>query len=349
VLRSTPLERRLAVLLGIPLNAADPDLDVLSSRSAARRLFREAGIAVPEGVEDLRGEADVVEALRELRGRRPGLRRALVRTESGPWSQGAAVVTYPRDPSPASLRRACRRLRPVEAEETPEGYLESVRRLGAIVEEFVEGEVHAASGQVRVNPRGEVILTSSHDEIRGGALGLLPKGCAFPADDRWRASVQEASLRVAALLGNRGLVSRLSVEFVVVGGEEPFRLVGHEINLGVGGTTHPLLAVRFLAGGRLDTATGLFHAPSGRPKFYRATDDLCSPAYRGLSPLDVIELLTLHELNYSPHSECGVVCYMLGGVSEVGRIGLVAIAESRRQAEEIFEGAVAMLDEAAAH
>jgi hypothetical protein len=345
VLRATPLERRLAVLLGIPLNAADPGMDSICTRSGVRRLLRdEAGLPVPEGVEDLRDEGDLVEALAELRQRRKGLRRALVKLESGPWTRRTAVFTYPDDPAPASLRRALSALAPNDPRDTAESYVDALRRLGGIAEELVEGDPQAASGQVRINPRGEVILTSSHDEIRGGPLGLSPKGCAFPADDRWRVAVQDASLRVARCLAARGLVSRLSAEFLVVPDASGFHLLGSEVNLGVGGSTHPLLAVRFLSGGRLDPETGLFLAPTGRPKFYRATDDLASPAYRGLSPLDLIELLTVHRLNYSPHTETGVLCYMLGGISEVGRIGLVAIGGSRQQAEEVFAHAVATLD-----
>jgi hypothetical protein len=46
---STPLERRLAVLLGVPLNGADPDLTSLGTKSAGRRLFREIGLDLPRG------------------------------------------------------------------------------------------------------------------------------------------------------------------------------------------------------------------------------------------------------------------------------------------------------------
>ncbi|MGW8367065.1 MAG: pyruvate kinase, partial [Gammaproteobacteria bacterium] len=43
VFNSSPLERRLAVELGVPLNACDPDLTHLGSKTGSRRLFREAG------------------------------------------------------------------------------------------------------------------------------------------------------------------------------------------------------------------------------------------------------------------------------------------------------------------
>ena len=101
------------------------------------------------------------------------------------------------------------------------------------------------------------------------------------------------------------------------------------MNLGVGGSTHPLLAVRFLCEGALDPATGLFVTLTRRTKYYRATDHLRSPAYRGLGPEDMIEIATMNGLSYSPHTEVGALFYMLGALSEHGRVGMVAIGNSR--------------------
>jgi hypothetical protein len=349
VFRATPLERRLAVLLGIPLNAADPRQEALFTKSSSRRYLREAGVEIPEGCEDLRSDAALVEALAELRGRRPGLARAVLKLDERTWDEGDAVFCFPPERSKASLARELRNITPAEPGQPAGTYLERFRQRGGVVEEFVEGVEHVASGQVRINPRGQVILTSTHDEIRVGPHRLNVAGCRFPADERYRALIQEASVRVGETLSAHGLVSRLSVEFLVTGVGDPARpeaprLLGTGINLGVGGSTHPLLAVRFLAGGSLDRTTGLFLAPSGRPKFYRASDDLHSAAYRGLTPIDLIEILTLHQLNYSPRSESGALFYMLGGVAEVGRVGMVAIGNSRAEAEAVYERTVAVLD-----
>src|SRR6185503_18309750 len=79
VFNSTPLERRLAVLLGIPLNGVDPSLIHLGSKSGSRKVFRQAGVDCPLGFEDLRTERDVEEALIELKGARPELRRAVIK------------------------------------------------------------------------------------------------------------------------------------------------------------------------------------------------------------------------------------------------------------------------------
>jgi hypothetical protein len=345
VFKATPLERRLAVLLGIPLNAADPDAGALCTQSSGRRLLREAGIELPEGHEDLRDEADLLEALGELRRRRPALVHARLKLEESVWHEGDALLRLPRDDSKAALAEALETLEPSAPNETPGAYMERFQRLGGVVEELVEEASYVASGQVRISPRGRVSPTSTHDEIRSGPHALGTAGCRFPANDRYRLRVQEASLKVGRLLAAKGLVTRLSIDFIVadVDALEP-RLIGDGLNLGVGGSTHPLLAVRFLSGGALDPATGLFLAPDGRPRYYRATDDLSSPAYRGFAPPDLIEIVTVNQLNYSPHTEAGAIFYMLGGISEVGRVGMVAIGGSRDEAEGVFVRTVAILD-----
>lgn len=343
VLRSTPLERRLAVLLGIPLNAADPGMESLCTKSGGRRVLREAGIEVPAGCDDLRDETDILNALADLRAQRPALRRAILKLQESHWEEGHAVFEYPAADSPAAYRDALRRSVLSSPEQQVHAYLERFRQTGGVVEEFVEGVEGVASGQVRISPSGAVVLTSTHEEVRGGHRGLSSVGCRFPAEDRYRGALQQMSLRVGQVLAARGLVSRLSVEFLVCAGDRP-RLCASEINLGVGGSTRPLLAVRFLSGGQLDPESGLFRSPAGRSLYYRATDRLESRAYQGLLPADLIEILTLNQLHYSPVTESGALFYMLGAVSELGRVGMVAIGESRENAEAVYRRTVATLD-----
>lgn len=345
VFRCTPLERRLALRLGIPANAADPEMEALCGLSGARKALREAEVEVPPGREDLRDEADVLEALGELRRERPGLKRALVKLEHSYWNEGVALVTLRGSSSRAAFRRALREMVPPLPGETSEAFLARFGRTGGVVEELLEDVEHVASGQARINPGRAVFLTSTHEEIRGGPYGLASDGCRFPADDRYRLALQEQTLRVAEVLAGRGLVSRISVEFMVrpaPGGG--FRFAASEINLGVGGSTHPLHAVRFLSEGALDPATGLFVTATGRTKYYRATDHLRSPAYRGLGPEDLIEIATLHGLSYSPRGESGALFYMLGALSEHGRVGMVAIGNTREEAEAVYARTVATLD-----
>lgn len=350
VLRATPLERRLALRLGIPMNAADPEMQALCTKSWARQILKEAGLEVPLGCENLRDEADLRQAVLDLAGRRRGLRRAIVKLEHSYWDEGNALLTLPPAPTRESVAAALRSLSSSLAGETAESYMARWVRTGGVVEEFLEDITGVASGQVRINPRAQVSLTSSHEEVRGGPNGFLSEGCRFPAPDPFRAQVQAQALRVGDLLASRGLVSRVSVEFLVRPGRVSERgrpevqLAATEINLGVGGATHPLLAVRFLCEGTLDPATGLFLSPTGRPKYYRATDHLRSAAYRGLLPEDLVEITTMNGLGYSPHTESGALFYMLGALSEHGWVGLVAIGNTREEAEAVHHRVVTTLE-----
>jgi hypothetical protein len=101
VFNSTRLERKLSVLLAIPLNGLDPDLQYYATKSGRRRVFRQAEVACPEGFEDLHADDDVLKALSELRRKRPGIRRAMVKLNESVSGEGNAVFTYPAERRPS--------------------------------------------------------------------------------------------------------------------------------------------------------------------------------------------------------------------------------------------------------
>ena len=270
VFNSTPLERRLAVLLGIPLNGLDPELNHLGTKSGSRQVFREAGVELPEGFEDLAGESDVEDALVELAGRRPGLRRAVVKLNESFSGEGNAIFRYPEDvhDRPA-IRKALRALEFAVPWETHQNYFQKFARMGGIVEEFIDAAIKVSpSAQLRTSPIGEVLPTSTHDQILGGPSGQIYQGCSFPARDDYRMAIQERSIRIGRVLASKGVVSRFGVDFLAYRdrAEDPWQIKALEINLRVLGTTHPFLALQFLTGGSLDAGTGMFVSLSGRPK-----------------------------------------------------------------------------------
>jgi len=348
VFNSTPLERRLAVLLGIPLNGVDPALSALGTKSGSRRVFREAGVPMPEGIEDLRSREDLVEGLEELRGRRPGIRRAIVKFEDSFSGEGNAVYRYPQTSRKKPIGKSLRPLLPAVPSETSESYLKKFAAQGGIVEEFLERPQRASpSVQLRIDPHGEVVLLSTHDQILGGPSGQVYLGCRFPADEPYRRGIQEAGRRIGAVLAKRGVVSRFGVDFFVGrtdGHGNAWELFALEINLRMGGTTHPYLALQFLTGGRLDSESGAFLSPGGHPKFYRSTDNLQAEAYRGLCPEDLIDITTMNRLHYSHATETGVLFHMIGALSQYGKVGLTAIGNNPEQAEGIYATALETLD-----
>ena len=56
------------------------------------------------------------------------------------------------------------------------------------------------------------------------------------------------------------------------------------------------------------------------------------------------DILTVQRLHYSPRSESGALFYLLRSVSELGQLGLLAIGNSREEAEDVFRHTVAVLD-----
>jgi hypothetical protein len=347
VFNSTPLERKLAVLLGIPLNGVDPKLNHLGTKSGSRKVFREAGVDLPAGFEDLHSERDVENALIDLREKRPGIRRAVIKLNDSFSGEGNAILRYPDGQRRVDVREAMQRVEFSVPTETAPLYFDKFSRMGGVVEEFVEAdEKLSPSAQMRISPHGEVVVISTHDQILGGPSGQVYIGCTFPADDGYRLLVQETGVRVGEALARYGVVSRFGVDFLVYRheGETDWRITALEINLRMGGTTHPFLALQFLTGGKLETESGLFYSPTGHAKYYRATDNLQAERYRGLLPEDLIEILTYNKLHYSHHAESGVLFHLIGALSEFGKLGLTAIANSRAEVEDLYTRSLLVLE-----
>lgn len=345
VFNSTPHERKLAVLLGIPLNGLDPRLQYLGTKSGNRKVFVEAGVELPAGREDLADERDIELALRDLKRERPAMRRAVIKLNEGFSGEGNALYTYPETASDSGW--SWDRVEFAVPTETPERYFGKFKQMGGIVEEFIDAEEKTSpSVQLRTSPAGAVSLISTHDQILGGRSGQVYLGCSFPARDDYRRQLQEAGIRIGEVLARHGAVSRYGVDFLVWRRQpgEPWQVTALEINLRVVGTTHPFLALKFLTGGDVDPATGLFLSLSGRAKYYRATDNLRSEAYRGLLPEDLIDIVTDNGLHYSHRTESGVLFHLIGALSEFGKLGVTVIANSPGEVDDLYRHTLAVLD-----
>jgi len=348
---STPLERRLSVALGIPLNGVDPDLLFHGTKSGNRKIFAEAGIQFPAGFEDLRSEADIVEALIRLGEQRPAMSRAVVKINEGFGGEGNGLFTYPENRrEPQAIAAQLQALERTSVNETYAAFMGKFAAMGGIVEEFVvNDEARSPSVQMRIFPDGEYQIVSSHEQVLGGATGQSYLGCRFPAVDAYRLALLDDAEKIAAVLSRKGVIGRFAIDFLVCrdrGGQwQPYAI---EINVRMGGTTPPFYALEFLTGGTLDRSTGHFRSPDGHAKFYSATDNLKSPAYRGLLPEDLFEIAWRRELNYRHATGTGALFYMIGALSQFGKIGMVCIGNSAREAQQIFEHAVAVLDDESA-
>ena len=347
VFNSTNLERKLSVLLDIPMNGVDPALRYLGTKSGCRKIFREAGVDLPQGFEDLRTEDDVAKALTELKVKRPGIRKAVVKLNDSFSGEGNALFRYPELADEGSIRTAMRSMEMPVPEETYDRFFEKYARMGGIAEEWIDGdEKTSPSVQMRCDPNGKVQPISTHDQILGGPSGQIFLGCHFPAHDEYRMRIHEAGLRIGAALASHRVVSRFAVDFLCVrnAGAKNWDFYALEINLRMGGTTHPYLALQFITGGKLDEESGLFKSMRGNLKYYRATDNLRSDEYRGTGPDDFIDVITENGLHYSHTTESGVLFHLIGAISEFGKVGLTAIGNTREEVEQVYQRTTQILD-----
>jgi len=349
---TTMLERRLALELQIPLNGVDPALLSLGTKSGSRQTFAAANVPFPAGFEDLHSEADIVNALCQLAALRPGIRRAVVKINEGFSGEGNGVFTYPSAPTDATAVRAgLQQLEWSSNLENIDSFLRKYNTMGGIVEEMIEAEeVRSPSVQMRIQPDGDPVLVSSHEQVLGGKTGQVYLGCRFPARQEYRALIQQQALRIGQVLSRKGVIGRFGIDFLLsrdAGGEWQSHAL--EINLRMGGTTPPFHALEFLTSGELNPETGIFHAPAGQEKFYSATDNLKSPAYRGLLPEDLFDIIIRNNIHYQPDSGTGVLFYMIGALSQFGKLGMTCIGNSPEQAGELFQRTVALLDKETGH
>lgn len=345
----TEQERSLALQLNLPIYGCDPDLLHWGSKSGSRKIFREAGIEMPEGYEDLRGADEIVDSLVELRVRRPGIGRAVVKLNEGFSGEGNAIFSYEDAPDGSELRSWIESRLPhlaFEAKDmTWELFAEKLAGMGGIVEEFIEGGIkQSPSAQFRINPLGRLEPVSTHDQVLGGESGQVFLGCLFPADEAYRLQIQENGLKAARILAEKGVLGRFAIDFLSVKQADEWRHYAIEINLRRGGTTHPFIMLEFLTEGQYDPASGTFLTPSGQPRCYYASDNMQADAYRGLLPADLIDIAAVNCLHFDGASQQGVTFHMIGALSEFGKLGVLCIAPTHKEAEALHRRTKEVLD-----
>jgi hypothetical protein len=352
---TTPLERDLALALGIPMYGADPQLFHFGTKSGCRRIFAEEGVRHPIGFEDLHSLDEVVDALARLRSARPGVGEALVKLNEGVSGGGNALVELRGLPPPGSagelseLRERVRAMRFEDPDMPFDGYVAKLGERGSIIEERITGvELRSPSVQLRVTPLGDVELLSTHDQLLGGPSGQSYLGCRFPADFAYARAISADASTIGQRLAREGVLGRFAIDFVVVrdttGTWTPYAI---ELNLRKGGTTHPFLTMQFLTDGRYDATTALFVTPDGREKHLVATDHLEDPLLRGLRYDDLFDIVARHGIHFDQARQAGVVFHMISCLSEHGRVGLTAVGDTPAQAEATYRRAEQILLEEA--
>jgi hypothetical protein len=348
---TTPLERDVALSLGLPMYGADPRLADLGSKTGCRRMFDELAVPCPVGAEDLHTVDEIVAAVQGMRTRRPSLSQVIVKLNEGVSGAGNALVDLtglPAAGSPDEAAAITERLLAMQPESEKlavDDYLAAFEKHGGIVEERITGvTLTSPSVQMRALPDGTVELLSTHDQLLGGRSGQKYLGCVFPADPAYAAAIAEPAMVIGRYLAGLGVLGRFAVDFVVVQDESgdwtPYAI---ELNLRKGGTTHPFLTLQFLTDGSYDGERGVFLTPSGSTKYLVATDHLEDERLKGLTVRDLFDIVVNHGLHFDQARRTGVVFHMISCLTECGRVGLTAVGDNPEEARRIYEEAQSVL------
>lgn len=342
-------ERTLAVQLGIPMYGCDPDLLYLGSKTGSRLLFKECGIKVPDGIENLHTQDEVADALCQLKINNPSLRKAVIKINEGFGGEGNAIFSYQNITTNTDLKENIKEALPgihiIADEVNYHEFFKKFDALGGIAEAFIDGEIKTSpSVQCRINPLGGVEIVSTHDQVLGGEDNQVFIGASFPAFNDYAIEIAAMANHIAKRMATYGVLGRFSIDFLSVLENGNWAHYAIEINLRKGGTTHPYLMLQFLTDGVYDAAKGIYLMPNGQHRFYFASDNVASPAYIGLTPSDLIDIAMFHGLMYNSTTQEGVMFHLIGALSQYGKLGMVCIAASHERAKMLYEKTIEILD-----
>ncbi len=326
---ATPVEHELAETLGVPVDGPRAELGVLGSKSGARKVARRAGVGVLPGSEDLFTVEDVTAAITALVASRPEAEAVLIKLNDCFSGLGNVILEVDglADPLPTSKTVFC------SEEESWPSYIAKMAAQGAVVEEVLRHpELSSPSVQLRILPGGAVEILSTHDQILGGPQNQIYLGCRFPAHPAYRLTIQSEARKVGEVLAEEGVVGSFGIDFLVVGKD----VYLSEINLRLGGTTHPFWMARLATGASYDLTTGELRRPDGGARYYVATDNLKSTQLKGQRPADVIALVDRAGLAYDTATATGIALHLLGAVTVAGKLGATCIGDSPEAADALY-------------
>ena len=214
-------------------------------------------------------------------------------------------------------------------------YAAKFQELGGIVESWIEGE-HKRTPSVQM--RGLDAVTASwrrsratNRADRAGRAVRSSWGAGFrPMRRIDKATGRKPENR--AVLQAEGVLRRFSIDgcrYVLTMPGVIMR--SRSICQGWHNASLSDASVFALTAGRIDDETGIVRTPLGQERCYRATDNLVDERLRRLIPEDLMDILVERNLHFAETTQKGVVFSLISALSEHGKLGLVAIADTPKR------------------
>ncbi len=106
------------------------------------------------------------------------------------------------------------------------------------------------------------------------------------------------------------------------------------------------MMLQFLTNGEYHEEDGTFVVPGGQPRYYLASDNVHSEAYKGLCPEDLIDIAVQENLHFHRTIQQGVIFHLIGALSEFGKFGVVCVGDSPQRAQAFYDQTIAALNSA---
>ena len=345
----TEHEKKLAVELGLPIYGCDPDLLYWGTKSGSREVFKFCNVASPEGFENIHDEEGIIQALADLYRRKKGIRKAVVKMNDGFSGEGNAIFSYSLVTEDDDIEDQVRRqlfvqLEIIANDLSYDQFMKKFLSMGGIVEEFIDGDEKATpSVQCRIGPTGNIDIISTHDQIMGGRDNQVFLGGSFPADIAYSVDIGKLAKKIAEVLKEKGVLGRFGVDFLSVKHNGKWEHYAIEINLRKGGTTHPYILLQFLTNGDYNAETGKYLLPNGKEKHYVFSDNLQDERFKGLTPIDLMDIAIMNHLHYDGTIEEGVMFHLIGALSQYGKVGVVCIGSTLETAYHYYAETIRVL------
>ena len=342
----TDLERTLSIKLDLPIFGCDPELFELGNKSNGRKIFKECGLLLPDGFEDIYTEEDVAKSLYHLKQKHPSLRRSVAKLNDGFSGDGNGIFYYEDDDTEEKILQSLKnRLQIVATDLSYQMFIHKFNQMGGVVEAFVEGEIKTSpSVQCRISPTGNCLVASTHDQELGGDTGQIFLGAYFPAHPDYAGAIGKMGKTISENLRDKGVLGRFAVDFISVKEGNEWKHYAIEINLRKGGTTHPYIMLEFLTDGIYDADKGVYHTATGQPRYYFSSDNLKSEKYIGTTPHDLIEIAMINDLHYDGALQEGVMFHLIGALSQFGKLGVVCVGSTMERVKMYYKKTVDILD-----
>jgi PGM1 C-terminal domain/ATP-grasp domain len=329
----TRQEEELAARLGIPIYGMPSRAAHFGGKSGSRYVARAACVPAVDGVENIRTHEDVRVAFTRLC--RNDAERVVLKLNDSFSGMGNVILSRRSDGGAVAIAGGLWALLP-QGVTTWDDFLQRLFLRCGTMERMLEGPLAAPSVQILIKPGRGPEVVSTHDQILGGQANQIYLGCEFPANERYRDKIVKYARQIADILKEHEVVGLFSVDFLV--SLQQNQVYFGEINLRLGGTTHPFGISRYVTNAVYDEVSGLLVSPLG-PRYYVASDNVQDDLLIGKSPADILKAMCATGLLFDHSRLAGVTMHQLGSVPESGKLGICSIAASPKEARNAFYSA----------